>query len=386
VVIDALQVAPQFSGVGRQVEDIGRSLAAGTSFGLPLEVRCAKDVKDALAEVFPASTRFHTPLRSSRPRMLRIAYQQFWAPVWDRRSTVLVALGDQAPVWGRARLVFGINDVRRITRPDTVGGRLEALFYRIVLRRGAHRARRILTISKFSRDEIVRLLGPSCPITVVASHPHGLEEVNPESQIGDGEIRFVLVGALRAYKGHETALDALAALNDRRAPSAEVVCVGGDESGDGRERELAGRARDQGIGERFQLCGWVSDEELDQLVGSCTATVNPSTYEGYGLPVAESIARGVPTIASDIPPHREIAAGAALYFRPGDARDLCAAMRRVADDPELRAQLAQRARERWRELLRGRPSLGEAIRDSVAAEVGDAEQPSSASPELAGAY
>jgi glycosyltransferase involved in cell wall biosynthesis len=383
VVIDALQVAPQFSGVGRQATDIGSSLSH-TPLPVPLEVRCAKDVETAMAAVFPASTTFHAPLKSSRPRLLRIVYQQLWAPVRDRRSTVLVSLGDQAPFWGRARLVFAINDVRRITRPDTVGGRLEALFYRTVLRRGAHRARRILTISRFSRDEIVRLLKPWCPIVVVASHPPDVADVDPQARPNGEEVRFVTVGALRGYKGHDTVLQALADLNGGGRAAAEVVCVGGDEAGGGRERELADRARELGIDKAFQLRGWVSDDELNDLVCSCTATVNPSTYEGYGLPVAESIARGLPTIASDIPPHREIAEDAALYFAPGDAQGLAAAMDRVADDSILREQLAQKARDRWLELCRSRPSLGEAIRAAVEEEIASAVE--AAVPDPAVAY
>jgi len=386
VVIDALQVAPQFSGVGRQVEDIGRSLTTSDSMPLPLRIRCARDVRDGLAEVFPPATRFHTPLRSSRPRLLRIAYQQLWAPIWDRRSTVLVALGDQAPVWGRAKLVFAINDVRRITRPDTVGGRVESLFYTAVLKRGAHRARRILTISRFSRDEIVRLLDPYCPITVVASHSSNRDTVDIEQRNNGDGTRFVTVGALRSYKGHDTLLLALADFNKHRQSQAEVLCIGGDETQNGRERELADRAKELGVGEEFQLRGWVSDEELNSLVCSCTATINPSRYEGYGLPVAESIALGLPTIASDIPPHREIAQDAALYFEPGDAEALATIMERIANDPGLREELARKARERWRELSQDQPSLGEAIREAVEAEMKTELLTEDAEPEPAAAY
>lgn len=370
VVIDALQVAPQFSGVGRQVEDIGISLSYD-SLRHPLKVRCAGDVKDSLATAFPKGTIFHTPLKSSRPRLLRIAYQQLWAPIWDRRSTVLVALGDQAPVWGRARLVFVINDVRRIARPDTASrGRFEAAFYKVILRRGARRARQIVTISNFSRDEITRSLKAHAPIAVASCHPLNAERQGCRFRTRNEALRqFVVVGALRNYKGHDTVLTALALL-DRRSENVEVVCVGGDEAGEGRNLELMKRARELGVDGRFQLRGWVSDSELAEFFTSCLATVNPSYYEGYGLPVAESLARGLPTIASDIPPHREIAQDAALYFSPGDAAALMRIMERVANDAQLRESLARKARARWVEVSHTGPSLGSAIRAAIDAESG----------------
>lgn len=386
VVIDALQVAPEFSGVGRQVVDLGHGLNA-VSLALPLTVRCAGDMRDRLAEVFPSGTEFHTPLASSRPRLLRVAYQQLLAPLRDPSSTILVALGDQAPIWGRSRLVFLINDIRRVTHPDTAGrGRLEALFYRTVLRFGALRAERILTISDFSRGEIARVLRPSCPVAVVSCHPPASNGAHRASPTSNEPARFVTVGALRGYKGHDTLLEALAALKAGDGKPVEIVCIGGDEGGVGRERDLSARARELGVADAFRLRGWVSDAEAGELLGSALATINPSTYEGYGLPVAESIASGMPTISSDIPPHREIAADAALYFPPGDARALAVAIDQVAADPRLRDDLARRARARWKELAAGGPNLAAALVEAVEAELHVAADPADAESRPAMAY
>ncbi len=76
----------------------------------------------------------------------------------------------------------------------------------------------------------------------------------------------------------------------------------------------------------------------------------PSTYEGYGLPVAESLSFGLPTVVSDIPPHREIAAGAAAYFPAGDAKSLAAILQRLGSDADFRAGLATRGYERSKAL------------------------------------
>ncbi len=363
LVIDALQVAPQFSGVGRQVLDIGVSLKE-TMPSLPVTVRCAADVEERLREVFPDAVGFETPIRSSRPRLRRIFQQQVIGPIRDKRSTILLALGDQAPVWGRPRLIFGINDVRRIARPDTAGGRVESAFYSTVLRAGARRAERIITVSEFSRAEILRDLRPVCPIEVVASR---LIRTPLAGEPGGASGPFLIVSALRPYKSHETAIEALGLLRERGRNGLEVVCVGGEEAGSGWANALTAKAQDAGVEDSFRIYGWASDDELTGLYESSVGTINPSAYEGYGLPVAESITHGKPTIASDIPPHREVGGEAALYFPQGDAAELAKRLEEVADDATLRAGLAERAALRARDLEVAEPSWGPAIGEAISA-------------------
>ena len=361
IVIDALQVAPEFSGVGRRLFDMGRDLRRHPP-GVPVQVRCARDVAARLREAFPDDTEFVTPIRSSRPRVRRVIYQQLIAPVFDRGSTLLVCPGDQAPVWGRARILFVLHDVRRITVPESTGTRLEALYYRIVIRRGVRRAAAILTISEFSRGEIVRLYRPSAPIAVVTTPMEMAREQNGAASDGGA---LLTVGALRPYKGLETLIAALEKLASEGAEVPRIICVGTDEAGVGYAGTLRRLAEERGVGDRLELRGWVSDEELKQLRATCVGAVNPSDYEGFGLPLAESLASGLPTIASAIPPHREIAGDAALFFEPGDAGDLAAALSRLLADSTLREKLSAAGASRAASLGRESLSWAEAIRDAA---------------------
>jgi glycosyltransferase involved in cell wall biosynthesis len=357
IVVDALQVAPEFSGIGRRLAEIGESFREA-DVPVPLVVRCAADVEERLRAVFPPDTTFQTPLRRSRPRILRIAYQQLLAPLLERPTTLLVCPGDQAPGWGRAPLVFVVHDVRRLTQPGTSRAPAEAFFYRTVMRWGVARARRIVTVSEFSRGELERTLAPTCPVTVVAAHPRPCEQ--PPLPAADS-LTFLTVGALRSYKGLETVIDALARLGSNGGVAARVVCVGGGEGDDAYRDQLSSYAKRMNVEGRFELAGWISDEELRALYGRCAGTINPSSYEGYGLPVAESLAQGLPTIASDIPPHREIAGEAALYFGPGDAEGLASLLVRLAEEPTLRESMSRLAIERSRRLAQGGTSWAEAI-------------------------
>jgi len=324
IVVDALQVAASFSGVGRQALALGAELG-DLAEGFALELRCTQEARPLLEPAFPPGTEVRTPLPRSRPRLRRIAYQQVVAPARDPASTLLVCLGDQAPLWGRARRMLVVNDIRRLTRRET-SGRLEGLFYRALVPRAARRADIVVTISEFSRQELRRVLGVKA--VIVRNHPPPVAERPPARE---GRAGLLCVSAARPYKGIETIHAAAQLLADPP------------------ELFLAGEG---------MPLGWLEEEELDRLYARVLGTVNPSAYEGYGLPVAESLARGLPTIASDIPPHREIGGDAVLYFPPGDAAALAAQI------DELRSrfdEFAAAALSRSRELAAARPTWGEVI-------------------------
>src|SRR4029077_3646439 len=223
---------------------------------------------------------------------------------------------DQAPVWGRARVLLCVNDARRFVRPQTSGA-LEGAFYRALVPRAARRAAALVTISDFSRVELRKALGASATIEVIS--PHVL--VAPRDG-GDPRGHVLVVGASRPYKHVETVVAALALLeeNVRR----RVVIAGPTQR---RARSLRDFAEQHGVAAHVELLGWVDDAKLQRLYETAAATVSPSSYEGFGLPVAESLAHGLPTIASDIPAHREVAGDGAGYFPAGDEAALAERLR-----------------------------------------------------------
>jgi glycosyltransferase involved in cell wall biosynthesis len=353
IVIDALQLPSELSGLGRQVQAIGRELH-GLPGGLELEVRCPRSVRPLLEPLFPAGTRFRTPLARNRPRWLRIALQQIVAPMLDPSSSLLVCVGDQAPVWGRAPVFLVVNDVRRLARTDS-SGFLERWYYRTLLPPAVRHASFVATISEFSRREIRRAFGSRVDPVIVAQKP-------PERPVrsGGADDSLLVVGALRHYKSMETVVEAVSLLPPSRRPSVRFAGSPGKLGAD-VERQAAAL----GVAASVEILGWVGDEELDRLYRGALATVHPSRYEGYGLAVAESLSRGVPVVASDIAPHREIAGTAAVYFPPGDARALASAIEAVRSSPDLRERLTASGLARARELREARPSWRELVLQAV---------------------
>lgn len=360
MVIDAMQVAPQFSGIGRRMVEIGEGLKREDP-SLPVEVRCARDVAGELRAHFPQGTRFRTPIAASRPRWRRILFQQLIAPLTTGPSTLLVAPGDQAPAWGRSPLLFMIHDVRRLAAPETASSRIERAFYKATMKAGARRAAAIITISEFSRDEIHHYLKPQCPVLITSVQPTDIFPVS-SSQLRENEAIFLLVGALRSYKGIGTVIEALS----DAGPAAKVTCIGVAESDGAITEEIRAAVRRSGTEDRFEMLGWVEKSELESLYLRAAGTINPSEYEGYGLTVTESLAAGLPTIASDIPPHRETAGEAGMYFQPGESGQLAALIREIANDKEKREKQGQVALERHEALCREdipwEKSISEAIK------------------------
>ena len=198
LVVDALQVAADFSGVGRQVFAMGRSLG-DRALGVPLEVRCVEEVLPMLRAAYPEGTTFRVPLATSRPRSLRIAYQQVIAPLLDARNSVVLCTGDQAPAWGRAKVVLVLHDVRRLVQPKTAS-RIERLFYRTVVARGMRRARKIVTVSEFSASEIRRTFGHDLPLTVVYHHEQVARSVSERMPMETSSCASERCGTTRVEK------------------------------------------------------------------------------------------------------------------------------------------------------------------------------------------
>jgi glycosyltransferase involved in cell wall biosynthesis len=101
-----------------------------------------------------------------------------------------------------------------------------------------------------------------------------------------------------------------------------------------------------GLHDAVKFTGWIPREELYALYARAYAFLYPSTFEGFGLPVLEALAAGIPTACSNIEPLVSMAGPAALQFDPSDAMALANVLMRLVADEPLRAELALAGPER----------------------------------------
>jgi glycosyltransferase involved in cell wall biosynthesis len=202
-------------------------------------------------------------------------------------------------------------------------------------RLAARRAAALLTDSEFSRGELVHYLGLD-PQRLTAIHP-GVEPPGPPGELpdlglGPAEPFVLFVGEAEPRKGLATLGEALGRLG-AAAPALVVA---------GRAGERAALPAQV----RARILGHVDDPVLEALYRRAAALVYPSTYEGFGLPILEAMARGTPVITSDAASLPEVGGEAALYFAAGDVEALATAIARLLGDAALGADLAERGLRR----------------------------------------
>lgn len=216
------------------------------------------------------------------------------------------------------------------------------------------RARALVAVSQFAKDEAVRHFGADpAKIKVVHSGP-GLFGPNGAApgQSTEEEGPFLLyVGNLGGNKNLPFLVRSFALAD----PPARLVLAGRARGGLEELRAAIDAAPNR---DRIELRSEVPDGELERLYRSAAALLLPSVYEGFGFTALEAMGRGCPVLASDIPALREISGSGALLLALGDEAAWAEAMRRVVADESLRADLRARgaetvARYSWDKTARG---------------------------------
>ncbi len=301
------------------------------------------------------------PVRACR-RIEWVRGEQQLLPRLARREgvDVLHSLGGTAPGYGRFARVVTIHDLNYRLDPRSHPG-LRNLGMRVLVPLAVRRSRRVITVSRSSAGQLEQLLHvPPEKIDVV---PEGagrmpLVEPTPEAKVrvlvdaGDRPI-LLSVAAKRPTKNLMGLLEAVALLDRERRP---VTVLPGHPTA--HERELRECAEALGIGGDVRFLGWIPDEELEGLYRAAEVFVFPSLYEGFGLPVLEAMARGVPVACSARTSLAEVAGSAAALFDAEDPQSIASTLEHLLSDARERERLrragpAQAARFSWEEAARG---------------------------------
>jgi glycosyltransferase involved in cell wall biosynthesis len=203
------------------------------------------------------------------------------------------------------------------------------------------RADGVIAVSENTRQDAIRLLGLN-PEKVHTIHS-GVPEVYFGAQPRPAERPYVFfLGTIEPRKNIDTLLDAWQ--NVRMRNDFDLVIAGA--SGWSSEKTLA-RLRSRIPGVRY--LGYVPEDELPGLTAGATAFVYPSLYEGFGFPVAQAMAAGIPIITSNTSCLPEVAGDGALLVDPRSAAEIQSAIERLLTSPTLQQQLRKAALERARE-------------------------------------
>jgi glycosyltransferase involved in cell wall biosynthesis len=289
----------------------------------------------------------------ARKRVQWVLGEQTLLPLLARRAGVdlVHSLASTAPLWGPFRRVVTVHDLIYARFPDAHAGVRDRAM-RVLVPSAARRAHRVIADSQSTRDDLVELVGLSAErIDVV---PLGLgasrrSEPAPQAQLRE-RLRLnerPVVLSLSAKRPHKNLLALIGALAQIPAAERPALVLAGYPTE--HEAQLRERARTLGVEHDVRFPGWLSEAEVEGLWAIAAAFVFPSLYEGFGLPVLEAMARGVPVACSNASSLPEVAGDAALLFDPHDEGVIAVALQRLLDDAALGERLIAAGRERVRE-------------------------------------
>jgi glycosyltransferase involved in cell wall biosynthesis len=217
------------------------------------------------------------------------------------------------------------------------------------------RADRTIAVSEHTRQDAIRLLRLN-PEKIEVIH-HGVADAYFEArpQEHPGKPYMLCLGTVEPRKNIDRLLEAYLTLPDSIREHYGLVVVG---PRGWAAPETMARLRDPDSG--VQYLGYVPEGALPELMASAVALVCPSLYEGFGFPVAQAMAAGVPVVASNVSALPEIAGGAALLVDPLSVSEIRSALDRVLSSSSLREELSRLGRvqaERFRWERNARESL-----------------------------
>lgn len=274
-------------------------------------------------------------------------WEQLFLPFWFNKikgKKLLVCFTGLGPLLVRKK-VMTIHDLAFMANPSWYSLTYR-LWYRLMTPLCAATSLKILTVSNFSKSEIMRRLSVSGErISVIhnAISPKfycSEDEYANGKKFCSGEKYILVVSSIDPRKNFFMLLKAFKHVTDK---SIKLYIIGGQ---DGIYSTSIAELHEENGSERINWLGRVSDTMLREYYLHALCFVYPSLYDGFGIPPLEAMACGTPTIVSDIPALREVCGEASLYVNPHDEKDIADKINLLVDDENLCQELIIKGRKR----------------------------------------
>jgi len=247
--------------------------------------------------------------------------------------------GYNGPVWMSGKFVLTLHDLNHLDVPENTNFFKKAYFSSVVLA-SVRRASRVLTVSNFSRRRLIEWSGLPPEFVVNVGNGVGKQFVCDGQKYDPGIPYMLYVGNRKPHKNIWRMLCAFSSVKCCR--DIRLFMTGDEDS------SLLTMISKLGLRGRCICLGVVRDEELAALYRGAVALLFSSLYEGFGLPIVEAMACGVPVVTSNCSGMVEVAGDGAVLVDPYSVESIADGIRRVAEDSALRQELREKGLARVR--------------------------------------
>jgi len=227
--------------------------------------------------------------------------------------------------------------------------RTRRLVLRYFVTRSARTADHVITVSEFSKEQIVELLGV-LPEKVTVTYNTVKERPTYAVELEELERRYNVrqpyilgLSSPSPHKNIANLVRAFALLKQREAEKLRLVLAGHLPRG---STDLSRVLNDANVHDSVVFTGYVPDAVLPSLYAHAEALVFPSIYEGFGIPILEAFSYGTPVVCSKVAAIPEVAGDAAIYFDPHNIEEMADAIFAVLNNDALREELVSRGKAR----------------------------------------
>jgi glycosyltransferase involved in cell wall biosynthesis len=334
------------AGVSRYIEYLLRYLPETLQLDERLSVFAGAHARDAeRVGALPDSLEWHWTRLPTGKIPIRILWEQVAAPFAASRSKVDIIHGpvNVIPLASRLPKVVTIHDLAFLEYPDQYPA-LQRRYLERMTRMSTQRADRVIAVSNYTAQDVSVRLG--VPESRVIAVPNGVtEEFRPwqateelmqfrrANQLPDEFLLFL--GTLQPRKNLTGLIQAYAQL----APAERIppYAVGGE---GWMYQAIFDEVRRFGLEDDVRFPGYAASDTLPLWYSAATAFVYPSFYEGFGLPVLESMACGTPVVTSNRTSLPEVVGSAGVLIEPDDPESIADGLRQLLHNDDARRRLA----------------------------------------------
>lgn len=202
------------------------------------------------------------------------------------------------------------------------------------------RAKKIIAISEFTKQDIVNTYGIK-PEKIVVAYPGVNQTKNKKLKAKNKYGKYILfLGTLKPSKNINGLIEAFKLLDEK---DLKLIITG---KKGWLYQQIFEKVKELDLEEKVIFTGFVSDQEAEKLLKNAEVFVLPSFWEGFGIPAVEAMAVGIPVVASNAGSLPEILGNAAVIVDPNKPEDIAAGIKKAINDAKLRKQLVAAGRER----------------------------------------